>query len=265
MKIGILGCGWLGLPLGKELIKEGFKIKGTTTSKNKLKKLSDTGITPFLISLNEKNIDGNIESFLDGIEVLIINIPPRLKVKNNGDYISKILHLINEIEETSIKKIVFVSSTAIYANNNSVVTEKTKPNPQTESGKQLLKIEDILTSNPNFKTTILRFGGLFGESRHPANFLSRKKNVLNPDAPVNLIHLSDCIEIIKLIIKTNIWGEAYNAAVPNHPTKKEYYTKQSIKNNTTPPEFNTDIPSIGKTINSSKLINELNYEFITYL
>lgn len=265
MKIGILGCGWLGFPLGKELIKEGYKIKGTTTSKNKLKGLSNVGIEPFLISLSEKGINGPVETFLEGLEALVINIPPRLKGKNKESYISKILHLIDEIEETSIKKVVFISSTAIYVNNNSLVTEKTKPDPQTESGKQLLEVESLLTSNPNFKTTILRFGGLFGESRNPANFLSGKKNILNPNAPVNLIHLSDCIEIIKLIIRNNIWGKTYNAVAPNHPTKKEFYTKQAIENKISPPEFNTDIPSIGKTIDSSKLISELNYEFKVHL
>lgn len=265
MKIGIIGCGWLGLPLAKSFIKNGIEIKGTTTSKNKLIELSNTGIDPFVISINEERINGNIESFLENIEVLIINIPPKLRGNKKENYISKILHLISEIEETPIKKILFIGSTAIYANNNSITTEKTIPDPQTESGKQLLKVETILASNPNFKTTILRFGGLFGENRHPANFLSGRKNVLNPNAPVNLIHLSDCIEIIQLIIKNNIWGTSFNAASPNHPSKKEYYTKQTIKAGISPPEFNFDIPSKGKTIDSTKLINQLNYEFKTYL
>ena len=30
-KIGVLGCGWLGFPLAKDLIKQGFKVKGSTT------------------------------------------------------------------------------------------------------------------------------------------------------------------------------------------------------------------------------------------
>lgn len=265
MKIGILGCGWLGLPLAKSFIKNGIEIKGTTTSKNKLSELLNAKIEPFLISINENGIDGNIESFLKDIEVLIINIPPKLRGNHKENYVSKILHLIGEIEETSIKKVLFIGSTAIYANNNLTVTEKTKPNPQTESGKQLLKVENTLAANPNFKTTILRFGGLFGENRHPANFLSGRKNVLNPSAPVNLIHLSDCIEIIKLIVKNNIWGASFNAASPIHPTKKEYYTKQALKAGIKPPEFNTEMPSAGKIIDSTLLITLLNYEFKTNL
>jgi nucleoside-diphosphate-sugar epimerase len=265
MNIGILGCGWLGLPLAKELIEEGYKIKGSTTSKDKLNELSNAGIEDFLISLNEEGIQGNIEKFLEGIDALIINIPPKLRGNKKENFVSKILYLIGEIEDTSIKRILFIGSTAIYANNNAIITEKTKPEPETESGIQLLKVEEILSANPNFKTTILRFGGLFNDDRHPANFLSGRKNVMNPNAPVNLIHLSDCIKIIKLIIKKNIWGNTFNAALPNHPTKKEYYTKQSLKKGLEPPEFNSETLSQGKIIDSTKLINELNYKFEVYL
>ena len=265
MKIGILGCGWLGLPLAKEFIKEGYKIKGSTTSKDKLNELSNVGIEAFLISLDEEGIQGDIEKFLESIDVLIINIPPKLRGNKKENFVAKILHLIGEIEDTPIKKILFIGSTAIYANNNSNITEQTKPEPETESGIQLLKVEEILSANPNFKTTILRFGGLFNDDRHPANFLSGRKNVMNPNAPVNLIHLTDCIAIIKLILKKNIWGKAFNAASPSHPTKKEYYTKQSLEKGLEPPEFNFGNPSQGKIIDSTKLINELNYKFKVYL
>ena len=36
-KIGIIGCGWLGLPLAKEFISNNYKVKGSTTTKEKLK------------------------------------------------------------------------------------------------------------------------------------------------------------------------------------------------------------------------------------
>ena len=36
-KIGIIGCGWLGLPLAKLFLKNGFLVKGSTTSKEKIK------------------------------------------------------------------------------------------------------------------------------------------------------------------------------------------------------------------------------------
>ena len=42
-KISILGCGWLGLPLAKALIENGFSVKGSTTSTDKLTALENAG------------------------------------------------------------------------------------------------------------------------------------------------------------------------------------------------------------------------------
>ena len=48
-KIGVLGCGWLGFPLAKDLIKQGFKVKGSTTNKEKIKSLEKENIDPCLL------------------------------------------------------------------------------------------------------------------------------------------------------------------------------------------------------------------------
>lgn len=261
MKIGIIGCGWLGFPLAKELIENGHDIYGTTTSAEKLQVLTQSGIEAFLITTNETGIEGDIQSFLKPLDILVINIPPRLRGKNRENYSSKIKHLVHEIEKSSVKKVLFIGSTSIYTNDNSIVTEDTIPEPETESGIQLLAVEKLLTRNQRFKTTILRFGGLFGADRYPANFLSGKKNVANPQAPVNLIHLTDCIGIITAIIDNEVWGEQFNAAHPKHPLKKEYYTKKALKAGMEPPEFNIENKSRGKAIDSGKIINKLGYKF----
>lgn len=261
MKIGIIGCGWLGFPLAKVLIEKGHNVYGTTTSPAKLHALSQSSIEAFLITTNETGIEGAIQSFLKPLDVLIINIPPRLRGQSRENYVPKIKHLVHEVEKSSVKKLLFIGSTAIYANDNSTVTEDTIPVPETESGIQLLTVEKLLVENKHFNTTILRFGGLFGADRHPANFLSGRKNVANPLAPVNLIHLSDCIGIITAIIKNDVWGDQFNAAHPDHPLKHEYYTKKAVLAGMESPEFDTENASIGKTIDPGKLLNKFSYKF----
>ena|SRR5690606_31582597 len=261
MKIGIIGCGWLGFPLAKILIEKGHNVYGTTTSPEKLKVLSQNAIGAFLIAANETGIEGDIQSFLKPLDVLIINIPPRLRGRNRENYVSKIKHLVHAVEKSPVKKVLFIGSTAIYANDNSIVTEDTIPKPETESGIQLLEVEKLLSMTKHFKSTFLRFGGLFGAERHPANFLSGKKNVANPLAPVNLIHLTDCIRIITAIINNDAWGEQFNAAHPVHPLKQEYYTQKALFAEMEPPEFNTENASRGKTIDPGKLLNKFRYKF----
>lgn len=261
-QISILGCGWLGLPLAKALLKNEFSVKGSTTSVEKLSILEKSGILPYLIALSENETTGNLIDFLENSKILIIDVPPKLRGSATENFVSKIKNVIPFIEKSAVENVLFISSTSVYGEDNLVVTEETELNPDTESGRQLLETEQFLQSNSNFKTTILRFGGLIGEDRHPIKFLSGRKNIENPNAPINLIHQDDCIGIIMEILKSNSWNETFNAVTPFHPSRKEYYTQKAIDLNLALPEFNAENSNLGKTISSTKIENVLEYQFI---
>lgn len=264
-KISILGCGWLGFPLAKKLIEKGNSINGSTTSENKLAILKDSGINPFLVALESESISESVNSFLSESEILIIDIPPKLRaVDPNAKkkvFVEKIKNLIPFIEKSSVEKVLFVSSTSVYSDENDFINEETIPNPETESGKQLFLAENILLENKNFQTTILRFGGLIGEDRHPVKHLSGKENLENPDAPVNLIHQNDCIGIIEEIINQSKWNEVFNAVAPFHPTREEYYTQKAKEQNLILPKFSSEKSNIKKVISSEKIEQFLDYKF----
>jgi len=264
-KISILGCGWLGLPLAKALIAKGNSVNGSTTSQDKLSILKDARINPFLVTVESESVSENITVFLAESEILIIDIPPKLRTVDPSSekkvFVEKIKNLIPFIEKSTIQKVLFVSSTSVYGDDNGLVTEKTIPNPDTESGKQLLLAEKLLQKNQNFETTILRFGGLIGEDRHPVKFLAGKENIENPDAPVNLIHQNDCIGIIEAIINQSNWNEVFNAVAPFHPIREEYYTQKAAQMNLPLPNFSSEKSNIKKAISSKKIENSLNYQF----
>jgi len=153
-QISILGCGWLGLPLAQYLLKKGYTVKGSTTTSSKIEILEEAGINPFLIALGEK-VEGKIDDFLQDSEVLIIAIPPKLRKDLNESFVAKIKGVVPFIEKSTIKKIIFISSTSVYADDNSIVTEQTQPFPETESGKQLLASEKLLHGNKHFHTTTI--------------------------------------------------------------------------------------------------------------
>ena len=273
IKISILGCGWLGLPLAKSLLAKDYVVKGSTTSESKLEVLKNAGISPFQIQLEEHEIIGTIENFLDETDILLIDIPPGLRkvtsTSNEMTFVNKVKTLIPFIEKSRIQKVVFVSSTSVYGDSNNFstsleVTEETKPNPDTESGKQLAITETLLQSNPYFKTTVIRFGGLLGDDRHPIKFLAGRTNVENPEAPVNMIEREDCIGIIEEILKQvqhDKWGETFNAVAPQHPTRKAYYYKKAEIFNLPLPTFAEDSESKGKIISSEKVETILGYSF----
>lgn len=268
-QISILGCGWLGLPLAKALLENGFLVKGSTTSVEKISVLNDAGILPFQIELLEDTIAGDLPSFLNHSELLLIDIPPKLRGNASENFVKKIQNIIPSIEKSTVRKVLFISSTSVYADghlNGAMITENTTPNPDTEGGKQLLEVEKLLQNNANFETTVLRFGGLIGEDRHPITFLAGRKNIENPSGPINLIHRNDCIGILLQILRraqNNLldWNQTFNGVAPFHPTRKDYYTKKATELNLPLPEFDETQPSSGKIISSEKITQLLDYSF----
>ncbi|WP_394747634.1 SDR family oxidoreductase [Spongiimicrobium salis] len=261
--IGVIGCGWFGLPLAQALVKEGHLVHGSTTSTAKTQELKKHGIFPFVISLSENGISGPIQDFLQSLEVLVVNVPPRLRSGSQEDYTKKMELLLEAIQSSTVRKIIFISSTSVYGDINGKVTELTTPQPETASGKQMLISEKIFRNATGLQTTIVRFGGLIGPHRHPITRLAGRKGLSNGNAPLNLIHLDDCIGIVQRIIAEAYWDDIFNAVYPYHPSKKEYYSAEALKRGLKAPEYGEKSSMVGKCISSEKLINVKNYEFVT--
>lgn len=239
--IGILGCGWLGFPLAKKLIEDGYTVSGTTTSSDKLEVLENEGITAFQVNLSEKGIQGNIKGFLSHIDTLIIDVPPKLRGKHTESFVEKMKFLIAEIKKSHVSYVIFVSSTAVYGNAEGEVSEESPTRPTTESGKQLVECEAMFQNEANFKTTIIRFGGLIGPDRHPVTTLSGREHLTGGNNPINLIHLHDCIHLIQTILKHGYWGEIFNGVYPHHPKKQVYYFEEAQKRGLPAPSYQTEL------------------------
>ena len=262
MQISILGCGWLGFPLAKKLMEDGYAIKGSTTTVAKMQELSSAGITPYHLELYDNGIQGDMSSFLSNSEILIIDIPPGLRKNPETDFTGKITNIISYIEKSGIQKVIFVSSTSVFEDEENFpeYTEENKPNGNSQAAKQLIACENILGDNPNFETTVIRFGGLISKDRHPVMMLSNKSGLKNADAPANLIQREDCIELLSKIIENDEFGTVFNAAYPEHPKKSEYYTKEAKSRNIKAPEYDQNRPSKGKIISSVNL-DKIGFEF----
>ncbi|OUR63969.1 NAD(P)-dependent oxidoreductase [Methylophaga sp. 42_25_T18] len=246
--ISILGSGWLGHPLAQHLSTTEFNIKISTRSVHRLVELESKNILPFIIDIDQ--LTDTIKSFLDA-PILIINITS----KNSDGFIK----LIAEIEQSSVKKVIFISSTSVYQNTNSNVSEADGAESATSA---LFHIENLFRDNTHFQTTIVRLAGLIGYERHPGRFFKNGKKIPQPDAPVNLIHRDDCIGIIETIIQQQAWGETFNACADSHPTKREFYTYARQLLGLALPEFLDVEEQQYKIINNMKVKQILKYSFL---
>lgn len=258
LTVSILGCGWYGLALAKSLIEKGYHIKGSTTSSEKLNSLKGLGIESYEVNFSIENETYDPEFFQS--DVLFIAIPPKRKSGEADHYPQKIEAICKAATNNKVKHIILISSTGVYENAEREFNELDSPNPDTESGKALLYAENIALAQKNFSTTILRFGGLFGPDRNPGRFLKGKKSIPNGLAPVNMIHMTDCLAISHTILEQQAFGKIYNACSPQHPSRTDFYTHYSISANEVAPDFIHELKE-WKIINSVNIPLYLKYIF----
>jgi nucleoside-diphosphate-sugar epimerase len=262
--IAIAGLGWLGQPLAYRLETLGYAVKGSVTSIEKATKLQKSGFDVYPVETSESGVEGEIKTLLNKTDCLILMIPPGLRRNTGADYVLKMTHLFEAIKESSVSKIILVSSTSVYDDSQGKVTEKDEPKPQTIAGKQLRQVEELFFNSEELQTTIVRFGGLIGGSRQPAKYLAGRKDLADGNAPVNLIHRDDCIHILIKILKQDAFGKVFNAVNPNHPKKSDYYIQKTKELGLEPPTFaETDLNETFKQVDSENLKSILDYSFKT--
>lgn len=251
------------MPLAKMLLAEGISVQGSTTSAEKLPLLRNAGIKEFQIKVAAEGIEGDIEDFFYGADVLIVDFPPGLRKDPGLDYSGAIEGLAEVIEASGVKKVIFVSSVSVYEETESfrIYSEDAAPNATSASGREIISAERILLHNALFDTTVIRFGGLIGAGRHPVKYLAGRSGLANPLGPVNLIHLRDCLRVIKKVLENDIFGEVYNAVFPLNPPRERYYKEKAREAGLEIPQFDHSKPSKGKVISASKVMRELGIEF----
>lgn len=258
LNISILGCGWLGLPLAKDLMAHGYAVNGSTTSPGKLSALSEAGIRPFLINLSP-SFTGD-SRFFDA-DVLIINIPPRNREGMPDFHQRQLLSIRQALGTSPVSKVLFISSTAVYLNLNRTVTEADASSESlSRGGVPLVQMENIFKQASGLQTTVLRFGGLYGPDRHPGRFLAGKQQLAGAQNPVNMIHLEDCLGVIHAVIDQGLWGETFSACSPHRLTRKEFYTSAARELGLDPPTFSEEKMPY-KEVSVEKLLAKTGYQF----
>jgi nucleoside-diphosphate-sugar epimerase len=267
--VAIIGLGWLGQPLYHKLATLGYAVKGSVTTAEKARQLKQHGFQAYPVEISETGIDGDIDGLLQDIDCLLIMVPPGLRrtVRDGqvgSNYVLKMAHLLKAVEKTPVAKVIFISSTSVYSDWQGKVTEHDEPKPETLSGKQLRQAEELFFNSDKLQTAIVRFGGLLGGSRQPAKYLAGRKDLADGNAPVNLIHREDCINILVEIIKQRAFGNVFNAVNPHHPKKSDYYIQKATELGLEPPIFAKPVANeIFKQVDSINLRAVLNFTFKT--
>lgn len=245
MNIAIIGCGYIGREIAKELSKKHF-VTTATNSKKIIEKLAKISQKSVLLKANDE-----VELFhiLTNNDLIIVCIDP----DNPEDYESNYTELAHSIKRMSLlivrpKTLFFTSSTIVYGEQNGKwVDEKTALNPTTTEAKNLINVENIFLSmeDQKWKVVILRVGNIYGTGKELSTILKELHEHTLPGHGnnfTNMIHVKDVIGSIKHINQHNLNG-IFNIVDDDHPSRKELYDTVCQKCNISSIQWNPSYKS----------------------
>ena len=267
--VSILGCGWLGRPLGQHLVERGRTVRGSTTTPDKLETLREDGIKPVLLTLDPDLSEPPPDALFQS-PILVLNIPPSRGADDVRTRHRRQIEAVRDAAvEGSVEWILFASSTGVYPSVELSIAEAdcppgqpaVLPGPRRPTGEALLDVEGLLMDTPDVDTTIVRLGGLYGGDRTPGRFLAGRTDVGRPNAPVNLLHRDDAIGVFATLIEQDVRNEVFNACADEHPSRRAFYTRAANVAGLDAPTFDPTDTTTGKLIRNRKIRVHCDYEF----
>lgn len=251
MKVGIIGLGWLGLPLAKSLLNKGFQVIGTTRSRSV--DLSHERFSHVLFDPLQKKQASS--GYFGDLDVLILAFTPsKTEEKAYAKDCVRVLDLISPV-----CKVLQLSSTGVYPQRDGIFSELDYPAGSIKTnaiGYAELAISSILRD----RLTVIRLSGLVGPKRYPVVSMSKSGKTYQSVDRVNLIHQEDAIGLIEYVIQNKLWNKTINGCATEHPLKEPFYTGMASKLGIDPPLFENKIAS--ERIISNDLSLELGYRYL---
>jgi len=228
MRVLIVGCGFVGLPLGAELVKQGHDVYGVRRSAGAEAELTAVGIKPLVADITNRDdlarLPGPFDSAVNCVSSTQGGVEEYRQV-----YLDGTRNLIEWLSPAPPKKFVYTSSTSVYGQADGSLIKETSPTaPAGETSKALVETEKLLlaaAAERKFPAVILRVAGIYGPGRGHL-FLKYLKGEAKMTGKgerlINMIHRDDLVGIIMATLKNGRPGEIYNA-VDDEPVAQIHF------------------------------------------
>lgn len=260
--VAVLGCGWLGFPLAKELLAHGHRVLGTTTTPEQLPILAAAGIEPKLLQLGpafSAADEQDLVAWLSQADMLVLNVPPRAAVAGGYPQLLRPVH--RAVAAARLKAVLFVSTVGVYPDEPRIMRESDALSTRDASSDVLRTEGHFVPRYKQWQSTVVRLGGLIGPDRAPGRFLAGRRNLPHGSAPTNLLHLTDAVGVLCSIIQDGIWGYTLNVCAAGHPLRRDFYPKAARHIGLEPPTFLPEEGG-GKLVDSSLMRQLVPYSFV---
>lgn len=201
----LLGCGQLGTALGQYYLSRGWSVVGVRRKADKLPGEFHR------LSVDFGDPDSTRQLAAIAADYVVITLTPggRSEEAYQRVFASGLGNLLSVLNRSSIKHVLFTSSTSVYhQNDGSVVDEASPLEPSSFSGRAVLGAERLLRES-GLPFTAVRFGGIYGgDSLRLAQRV--REGQCAPPEPVhysNRIHRDDCVRVLQHLIELHHTGQ----------------------------------------------------------
>lgn len=228
MRVLIVGCGYVGLPLGAELVRQGNEVFGIRRSAENDSDMKTANIQPLVADITKPETLKKFPAPFDWVVNYVSS--------SKGDdedyrqiYLQGSRNLIEWLAPTPPKKYVYTSSTSVYAQTDGSLVKETSPaEPVGETGKILVETEKVLleaAQQKKFPMVILRVAGIYGSGRGHwfRQYLKGEAKLEGAGERIlNMIHRDDVVGATIAALKNGRVGEIYNA-VDDEPVSQFHF------------------------------------------
>ena len=229
MRVLIVGCGYVGLPLGAELARQGHEVFGLRRSPD-TSDLSRAGIKPIVGDLTQFALLRLIRPDFDWVVNTISSSQGGVE-GYRAVYLEGTNRLVEWLRGSDrLQKYIYTSSTSVYAQQDgSWVTEESPTDPRSETSRVLVEAERVLldqASTQAFPAIILRLAGIYGPGRgHLFHQFLRGEARLAGDGSrlINMIHRDDAVGAILAALGRGAPGDVYNVSDDEPVTQRDFF------------------------------------------
>jgi nucleoside-diphosphate-sugar epimerase len=274
MRVLIVGCGYVGLAAGSELVRLGHEVFGVRRNPDGDAQLKEAGIKPLVADVTKLSDLAQLPGPFDWV----VNCVSSGKggVEEYRDvYLNGTRNLIEWLSAAPPKKFVYTGSTSVYGQTDgSQVKESSSTQPASETSQVLVETEKILLDaafQKKFPAVVLRVAGIYGPERGHL-FLQYLKNEAKiagqGERLINMIHRDDLAGVIVAALKNGRPGEIYNAVDDEPVAQIHFFRWLSETLGKWMPPFATEAENAerkrgltNKRVQNRKLKMELGYQF----
>ncbi|MFA6545767.1 MAG: SDR family oxidoreductase [Limisphaerales bacterium] len=229
MRVLIVGCGYVGLPLGAELVRRGHVVFGLRRDADGAGELRAAGITPVVGDVTQPESLQALPGPFDWVVNTVSSSKGGADVYRSV-YVEGTRNLIAWLADGPLRKFVYTSSTSVYAQADaSEVTEESAAEPMAETGRLLVETENLLLAaarERGFPAMVLRLAGIYGPERgHLFQQYLRDEARISGDGSrlLNMIHRDDAVGAIIAALERGETGRIYNVADDEPVSQLEFF------------------------------------------